>query len=141
MANQQGKGVFVGAKLKAGFPKIGTTQKGEQWQLFTYKESKKNPQTGDYDELGKYTIWVTNPNQYIKHNDTVTVKNITKILYEKNFANGKEFLNISVWCEVELTVYTPSLPQQPQFNQAQYNNDIIPPSFDEIGIDDDSLPF
>lgn len=140
MANQQGKGVFVGAKLKVGFPKIGTTQKGEQWQLFTYKESKKNPQTGDYDELGKYTIWVTNPNQYIKHNDIVTVKNITKILYEKNFANGKEFLNISVWCEVELTVYTPSLPQQPQMPEPNFNT-MQTPNFDSDVVNEDDLPF
>ena len=69
MAKAQGKGVFVGAKIKVGFPKFGQKKDGTNWQLFTYKESKKNVETGEFDELGRYTIFVNNPQSSLQNGD------------------------------------------------------------------------
>lgn len=139
---QQGKGVQVGNKIRVSFVKSGTKQDGSMWQLFTYQESKKNPQTGEYDRIGTYTIFVNNPNNNIKNNDYVTIKSITKILSEVKYVNNKAFNNFNAWCDVELNApYTPQFidNQQPQYNQQNYNEQMNVPTFS--GVDDNDLPF
>lgn len=105
MAKAQGKGVFVGAKIKVGFPKFGQKKDGTNWQLFTYKESKKNVETGEFDELGRYTIFVNNPQSSLQNGDLVEIKSITKSLIEKNIVNNKEYININCWCDIETNNY------------------------------------
>ena len=62
----------------------------QNWQLFTYKESKKNVETGEFDELGRYTIFVNNPQSSLQNGDLVEIKSITKSLIEKNVVNNKD---------------------------------------------------
>jgi F420-0:gamma-glutamyl ligase len=136
MAKQQGKGVYVGAKIKVGFPKTGKKQDGSMWQLFMYKENKKNPQTGEYDELGKYTIFVNNPQENLKNGDYVTIKNITKSLIEKNVVNNKEYINISLSCDIKTNEKT----QNENFNVVENKVDETL-NFDDTFTNTDDFPF
>ena len=142
MARVSGKGVSVGTKIKVNFLKQGFKQDKSIWQLFVYQESKKNPETGEYDELGRYTIFINNPNQNLQNGDMVTIKSITKALVEKNYYNNREYTNLNLWCEVEYNApYTPRLVDN-QNQQLNNNFEMQTPSFaDEYGISEDDLPF
>lgn len=143
MAKAQGKGVFVGAKIKVSFPKSGTKKDNSLWQLFTYQESKKNQETGRYDEIGRYTIFVNNPQKDLQNNDIVTIKNITKILTEKNKYNGKDYININCWCEIEKS--SNNNLKETNKNQSEdvdFEKTMDIPSFDEnFSVSPDELPF
>lgn len=144
MAKVQGNGISVGGKIKVGFPKTGTKKDGSMWQLFTYKETKKNQQTGEYDEIGRYTIFVNNPQPNLKNGDMITIKNITKSLMEKNIVNNKEYININCWCEIEIINNTNNDNQGANQNQPQFeenNQQMETPSFSDEFVDSLDLPF
>ena len=141
--SQQVYGVSVGGRIKVGFPKSGNKQDGTFWQLFTYEESRKNQQTGEYDKLGRYTIFVNNPIQQLQNGDTVIIKSITKATIEKNIGKDKkEYINVNCWCDIEMgAVYQPRLVdnqnQQPQLENTQMET----PNFSDEFVDSLELPF
>lgn len=141
MANLQGKGVFVGAKLRVSFPKTGTKKDKSLWQLFVYQESKKNQQTGNYDELGRYTIFVNNPQRNLQNGDIVTIKSITKSLIEKKILNNKEYININCWCEIEINGNNNQGANQNQPQLEENNQQMEMPSFSDEFVDSLELPF
>ena len=134
------KGIKVGVRARVSYPKMDTTDKGT-WQFFSCNEVVKNQQTGNYDIVGRYTIWVNNPNRNIKHNDYVIIDRITKSTIEHNEVNGRSFYVNNLWCDCTLQApYTPQFqPNQNQYNyQEQTQSQSQMPNFD---VSADSLPF
>ena len=124
---QQVNGVQVGSKIRVSFPNSGLRQDGSTWQIFTYQDSKKNPQTGEYEEKGRYSIFVNNNIPLLQSGDFVTIKSITKVTYEKKIGKDKkEYINVNCWCDVEMgAVYQPRLVDNQNVQQPQFNNNEI----------------
>ena len=140
---QQVYGVSVGGKIKVGYPKTGNRKDGTLWQLFTYEESRRNQQTGEYDKLGKYTIFVNNPIQQLQNGDTVIIKSITKTTIEKNIGkDNKEYINVNCWCDIEMgAVYQPRLVDNQNQQQQLENTQMETPNFSDEFVDSLELPF
>ena len=140
---QQVNGVSVGNKVRVSFPNSGLRQDGSTWQIFTYQDSRKNQQTGEYEEKGRYSIFVNNNIPLLQSGDFVTIKSITKVTYEKKIGKDKkESINVNCWCDVEMgAVYQPRLVETQPQSQPQFNTQMETPTFDESLISDDDLPF
>lgn len=132
------KGIKIGVRVKVSFPKTGKTNKGT-WQFFTANEVVKNQQTGGYDTIGRYTIWVNNPNPNIKHGDWVVIDKITKSVIEQNDYNGRIY-NVNVlYCDCTLQApYTPQFIDNQQQAQINYQT---PSSMPDFNVSADDLPF
>lgn len=132
------KGIKVGNLVKVSFPKTGNGQKG-MWQFFTYNETVKNQQTGEYNIVGKYMIWVNNPNPNIQHGNFVRINSITSAVITKKEYNGMIQHTSELNCDVELQApYTPQLINNQPQQQAQMQQQ---PNFEDYNFNSDELPF
>ena len=147
-----GYGVSIGHRVRVSFVKSGVNNRGNQWQMFTYTESRKNQTTGNYDQLGKYTVFCNNIVPNLKDGDYVTINSITKVLIDKSVYNGREFTNVTLSCNVTPNApYTPNLvgADETRQNQQQgFTNPYVDNNVDygdlgnfDVSVDDSQLPF
>lgn len=97
----KGVGVFKNSLIRVSFIKQGVTN-GHKWQMFTYTNSKKNKQTGEYEKLGTYQMYVNNPIDNLKDGDYVKIIDITHFELKTNVWNGKTYQNVCANITIEL---------------------------------------
>lgn len=96
----QTKGFKVGNKLRVGFPRAGSGQKGK-WQYFLYTEGKKD-ETGEWKDIRRYQVWVASPIDDLENGDYVTIKSILSFNEQYvTYNDGRKFMSIICCCDVE----------------------------------------
>lgn len=134
----RGYPIKQGRRLKVKFLKQGESKNGA-WQMFTHSESKRNQETGQYERLATYTIFINNPIKNLSEGDSIIVQGITAVAATRNVYNGKEYYNIVVNCDAKLEEQAPN---EDNFNLADTEN---PFDFgggldvDNLNISDDDL--
>lgn len=84
-------------KLRVAFKKVGTKQNGEQWVCFTYNKSKKDQETGRYNNIITYKIYVENHKEVnFKDGDYVEIDKILDVDFNKGEYLGKAFQNVTL---------------------------------------------
>lgn len=129
-----------GKVLTVKYLKQGTQKNGKLWQCFNYTESKKNAATGKYQKIASWSIFINNPINNLKENDKVIIESITSVTAAVNYVNGKEFLTITINCDVKLdedSNNTENFNFVDTENPFNFNNDDI----DNLNISDDDLVF
>lgn len=123
-------GLACGNKIKAKFLKQGTSEKGK-WQFFSYQESKKNNETGQYVKLRDYQVWLNTPIEDLKENDTLIINKIVSFYETQEEYNGKKYHKIQVRIEAEKFIPKPVDVENVNFDDVFADQDI----FADVDVD------
>lgn len=132
-----GKTIKIGAKLRVSFLKQGVSSKGTKWQSFVYKDSKKNQETGNYDTIQSYNVFINNPQSNLKDGDYVTIKRINSLQASINFSNGVQYKNLTISCDIEEISEKNNEPNFDNANNNQQENSLDNP----FAVDDYDFGF
>ena len=135
----KGYPIKQGTKLKVKFLKQGESKHGA-WQMFTHSENKKNQQTGQYEKLATYTIFINKPIKNLLEDDTIIVQGITAVSASRNVYNGKEYYNIVINWDATLEEKEPN---EDNFNLGDTENpfDFNNEDIDNLDVSDDDIVF